>query len=34
MCGFPVSGHPPTVIFFVQGATRAADRASQQRLGV
>jgi len=34
MCGFPVSGQPPTVIFCVQDATRAADRTPQQRLGM
>jgi hypothetical protein len=34
MCGFLVSGQPPTVIFCVQGAIRAADRTPQQRLGV
>jgi hypothetical protein len=34
MCGFSVSGQPPTVIFCVHGATRTADRASQQRLGM
>jgi len=34
MCGFPVSGQPPAVIFCVHGATRAADRTLQQRLGV
>jgi hypothetical protein len=34
MCGFPVSGQPPAVIFCVHGATRAADRTLQQRLGM
>jgi hypothetical protein len=34
MCGFPASGQPPTVIFCVQDATRAADRTLQQRLGM
>jgi hypothetical protein len=34
MCGFLVSGQPPTVIFCVQGAIRAADRTPQQRRGV
>jgi hypothetical protein len=34
MCGFSVSGQPPTVIFCVHGATRAADRTLQQRLGM
>jgi hypothetical protein len=34
MCAFPVSGQPPTVIFCVHGATRAADRTLQQRLGM
>jgi hypothetical protein len=34
MCGFEVSGQPPTVIFCVQDATRAADRTLQQRLGM
>jgi hypothetical protein len=29
MCGFPLSGQPPTVIFRVQGAIHAADGASQ-----
>ena len=34
MSGFPVSGHPPAVIFCVQGGTRAADGTLQQRLGM
>jgi hypothetical protein len=34
MCAFPASGKPPTVIFCVQGTTRAADRTPQQRLGM
>jgi hypothetical protein len=34
MCAFPASGQPPTVIFRVQGTTRAADRTPQQRLGM
>jgi hypothetical protein len=34
MCAFPVSGQPPTVIFRIQGTTRAADRTPQQRLGM
>jgi hypothetical protein len=34
MSGFPVSGQPPTVIFFGQDAIRAADRTLQQRLGM
>jgi hypothetical protein len=34
VCAFPTSGQPPTVIFCVQGTTRAADRAPQQRLGM
>ena len=34
MCALPVSGQPPTVIFCVQAATRAVDRAFQQRLGM
>src|SRR5258708_40233460 len=34
MCAFPVSGQPPTIIFCVQGATRAADRTPQQRRGM
>jgi hypothetical protein len=34
MVAFPVSGQPPTVIFGGQGATRAADRTPQQRLGM
>jgi hypothetical protein len=34
MCAFPASGHPPAVIFGVQGITRAAGRTPQQRLGM
>jgi hypothetical protein len=34
MYAFPVSGQPPTIIFYVQGKTRAADRTPQQRLGM
>jgi hypothetical protein len=34
MCALPVSGQPPTVIFCVQDATHAADRAPQERLGM
>jgi hypothetical protein len=34
ICGSPVSGQPPAVIFCVQAASRAADRTPQQRLGV
>jgi hypothetical protein len=34
MCAFPVSGQPPTIIFCVQDATRAADRTPQQRRGM
>jgi hypothetical protein len=34
MCAFSVSGQPPTVVFCVQGTTRAADRTPQQRLGM
>jgi hypothetical protein len=34
MSAFPASGQPPTVIFCVQGTTRAADRTPQQRLGM
>jgi hypothetical protein len=34
MCTFPVSGQPPTVIFCAQDITGAADRTTQQRLGV
>jgi len=34
ICAFLVSGQPPTVIFCVQGTTRAADLAPQQRLGM
>jgi hypothetical protein len=29
-----VSGQPPTIIFCVQGAIRAADRTPQQRRGM
>jgi hypothetical protein len=34
MCASPVSDQPRTIIFCVQGATRAADRTPQQRRGV
>jgi hypothetical protein len=34
MCTFPVSGQPPTVIFCAYGITGAADRTTQQRLGM
>jgi hypothetical protein len=34
MCAFSVSGQPPTIIFCVQGATRAADRTPHQRRGM
>jgi hypothetical protein len=34
MCRIPVSAQPQAVIFCVQGATRAADRTPQQRLGM
>jgi hypothetical protein len=34
MCAIPASGQPPTVIFCVQGITRAVGRTPQQRLGM